>query len=76
VRAHPVATKRHLRAILEGCRLAPSRAKRSELRLLDEGFTVRYEYALQTLTESRLIASGCGLRAELFRGSRKPASIG
>jgi NitT/TauT family transport system substrate-binding protein len=51
VRAHPVATKRYLRAILKAadiCATAPERAARQ---LVDAGFTGRYDYALQTLTE-------------------------
>jgi NitT/TauT family transport system substrate-binding protein len=51
VRDHPVATKRYLRAILKAadvCATAPATAAR---RLVDGGFTPRYDYALQTLTE-------------------------
>jgi NitT/TauT family transport system substrate-binding protein len=48
---HPRATKRVLRAILKAndiCAAAPEAAAR---RLVDAGFTQRYDYALQTLTE-------------------------
>jgi NitT/TauT family transport system substrate-binding protein len=48
---HPRATKRVLRAILKAndiCAAEPARAAR---RLVDAGFTKRYDYALQTLTE-------------------------
>jgi NitT/TauT family transport system substrate-binding protein len=48
---HPRATKRVLRAILKAndiCAAAPEAAAR---RLVDAGFTKRYDYALQTLTE-------------------------
>jgi NitT/TauT family transport system substrate-binding protein len=51
VREHPVATKRALRAILKAadfCAAAPERAAK---RLVDGGFTGRYDYALQTLTD-------------------------
>jgi NitT/TauT family transport system substrate-binding protein len=50
VREHPVATKRVLRAILKAtdiCAADPAGAAR---RLVDGGFTKRYNYALQTLT--------------------------
>jgi NitT/TauT family transport system substrate-binding protein len=53
VRAHPIATKRYLRAILKAtdiCATEPPRAART---LVEAGFTGRYEYALQTLTEVR-----------------------
>jgi NitT/TauT family transport system substrate-binding protein len=52
VRRNPVATKRALRAILKAtdvCATAPERAAR---RLVDGGFTTRYDYALQTLKEN------------------------
>src|SRR5919109_1981453 len=51
VSQHPVATKRALRAILKAadvCALEPERAARF---LVDEGYTPRYDYALQTLQE-------------------------
>ena len=51
VRRHPVATKRALRALLKAssvCALEPERVAR---RLVDHGFTERYDYALQTLKE-------------------------
>jgi NitT/TauT family transport system substrate-binding protein len=51
VRKHPVATKRALRAILKAtdlCALEPERAARA---LVDGGFTLRYDYALQTMKE-------------------------
>jgi NitT/TauT family transport system substrate-binding protein len=51
VRRHPVATKRALRAILMAnsiCALEPERVAR---RLVDSGFTKRYDYALQTLKD-------------------------
>ena len=51
VRNHPVATKAVLRAVLKAtdlCATAPERAAR---RLVDGGFTERYDYALQTFSE-------------------------
>ena len=51
VRRHPVATKRAMRAILKGvdlCALEPERAART---LVNQGFTDRYDYALQTMQE-------------------------
>jgi NitT/TauT family transport system substrate-binding protein len=51
VRKHPVATKRALRAILKAtdvCALEPERAARL---LVEQGFTPRYDYALQTMQE-------------------------
>jgi NitT/TauT family transport system substrate-binding protein len=51
VRAHPVATKRYLRAILKAADLCASDPELAAQRLVDAGFTGRYDYALQTLTE-------------------------
>ena len=51
VQAHPVATKRVLRAILKSadiCALEPERVARS---MVEKGYTSRYEHALATLTE-------------------------
>jgi NitT/TauT family transport system substrate-binding protein len=51
VRKHPVATKRALRAILKAtdlCALEPERVARS---LVDNKFTPRYDYALQTMRD-------------------------
>ena len=51
IHKNPVATKRVLRAILKGadlCVTDPARVARS---IVDGGFTPRYDYALQTLTE-------------------------
>jgi NitT/TauT family transport system substrate-binding protein len=51
VRKYPIATKRVLRAILKAadlCVTDPARAARS---LVDRGFTPRYDYALQTVSE-------------------------
>jgi NitT/TauT family transport system substrate-binding protein len=51
VHAHPVATKRFLRAILKAADLCASAPELAAQRLVDAGFTGRYDYALQTLTE-------------------------
>jgi NitT/TauT family transport system substrate-binding protein len=51
VRAHPVATKRALRAILKAadvCTLEPMQAAQF---MVDRGFTPRYDAALQAITE-------------------------
>jgi NitT/TauT family transport system substrate-binding protein len=51
VRDHPVATKRFLRAVFkaaEYCKADPQDAAR---RLVDAGFTPKYDYALQTIQE-------------------------
>jgi NitT/TauT family transport system substrate-binding protein len=51
VRDHPVATKRFLRAVFkaaEFCQADPGGAAR---RLVDRGFTQKYDYALQTIRE-------------------------
>jgi NitT/TauT family transport system substrate-binding protein len=52
VQKHPVATKRVLRAVLKAtdlCAVEPARAARQ---LVDGGFTPRYDYAQQTLSEN------------------------
>jgi NitT/TauT family transport system substrate-binding protein len=51
VRAHPVATKRYLRAILKAVDICAAEPARVARQLVDGGFTDRYDYALQTLTE-------------------------
>jgi NitT/TauT family transport system substrate-binding protein len=51
VRDHPVATKRFLRAILEAADIGATEPERAAQQLVDGGFTERYDYALQTLTE-------------------------
>jgi NAD(P)-dependent dehydrogenase (short-subunit alcohol dehydrogenase family) len=48
-----VATKRALRAILKGADLCVSEPKRVAQQLVDEGYTKRYDYALQDLSEMR-----------------------
>jgi NitT/TauT family transport system substrate-binding protein len=51
VRDHPVATKRYLRAILKAADLCAAEPETAAQQLVDGGFTERYDYALQTLTE-------------------------
>ena len=51
VRAHPVATKRFLRALLKAADICATEPERAAQRLVDGGLTPRYDYALQTLTE-------------------------
>jgi NitT/TauT family transport system substrate-binding protein len=51
VRAHPVATKRFLRAILKATDMCASEPERAAQLLVNAGYTGRYEYALQTLRE-------------------------
>jgi NitT/TauT family transport system substrate-binding protein len=51
VRAHPVATKRYLRAILKSADFCVAEPASAAQQLVDGGFTERYDYALQTLTE-------------------------
>jgi NitT/TauT family transport system substrate-binding protein len=51
VRRHPVATKRALRAILKAAELCGSDPAAVARRLVDGGFTPRYDYALQTVSE-------------------------
>jgi NitT/TauT family transport system substrate-binding protein len=51
VRDHPAATKRYLRAILKAADLCAAEPKMAAQQLVGAGFTGRYDYALQTLTE-------------------------
>ena len=50
IQKHPVATKRVLRAILKAADLCATEPARAAQRLVDGGFTARYDYALQTLS--------------------------
>jgi NitT/TauT family transport system substrate-binding protein len=52
VRNNPVATKRVLRAILKAADLCATDPGRVAQLLVDGGFTPRYDYALQTLTDN------------------------
>jgi NitT/TauT family transport system substrate-binding protein len=51
VRKYPVATKRVTRAILKAADLCATEPARAARLLVDGGFTQRYDYALQTLSE-------------------------
>jgi NitT/TauT family transport system substrate-binding protein len=51
VQNHPVATKRVLRAVLQAADLCVTDPPNVARRLVDGGFTPRYDYALQTLSE-------------------------
>jgi NitT/TauT family transport system substrate-binding protein len=51
VRDHPVATKRVLRAILKANDICAAEPERTARQLVDLGFTERYDYALETLTD-------------------------
>ena len=51
VKANPAASKRVLRAILKAADLCVTEPEMVAQRLVDGGFTPRYDYALQTLSE-------------------------
>jgi NitT/TauT family transport system substrate-binding protein len=51
VRNHPVATKRAMRAILKAADLCASDPARVARTIVERGFTDRYDYALQTLSD-------------------------
>ena len=51
VREHPVATKRVLRAVLKAVDFCAADPESAAQGLVDGGFTPRYDYALQTLTD-------------------------
>jgi NitT/TauT family transport system substrate-binding protein len=50
---YPVATKRVLRAMLKAANLCVSEPKRVAQLLVDQGYSTRYDYALQALGEIR-----------------------
>jgi NitT/TauT family transport system substrate-binding protein len=52
VHNYPNATKRVLRAVLKTADLCATNPKRIARKLIDGGFTDRYDYALQTLNEA------------------------
>jgi NitT/TauT family transport system substrate-binding protein len=52
VARHPAATKRVIRAILKAADLCASAPEKAARLIVDGGFTERYDYALQTLTEN------------------------
>ena len=49
VRHHPVATKRALRAILKAADVCALEPEQSARLLVDKGYTMQYDYALQTI---------------------------
>jgi NitT/TauT family transport system substrate-binding protein len=51
VQNYPVATKRALRAVLKAADICAAEPARTAQRLVDGGFTDRYDYALQSLRE-------------------------
>jgi NitT/TauT family transport system substrate-binding protein len=51
VREHPVATKRFLRAVFKAAEFCQADPERAARRLVDGGFTQKYDYALQTIRE-------------------------
>jgi NitT/TauT family transport system substrate-binding protein len=51
VRAHPVATKRVLRAVLKAADLCAAEPERAARQLVDGGITPRLDFALQTMNE-------------------------
>jgi NitT/TauT family transport system substrate-binding protein len=52
VTRYPAATKRVIRAILKAADLCASAPEQAARLIVDGGFTERYDYALQTLTEN------------------------
>ncbi|HSV21968.1 MAG TPA: ABC transporter substrate-binding protein [Xanthobacteraceae bacterium] len=51
VRKYPVATKRFLRAVFKAADLCATQPEWAAQRIVDAGFTPRYDYALRTLKE-------------------------
>jgi len=51
IRRNPVTTKRVLRALLKATDLCASEPERAAKRMVDAGFTQRYDYALRALKE-------------------------
>src|ERR1700730_17564369 len=49
---YPVATKRVIRAVLKAADLCAGEPEAAVRLIVEGGFTERYEYALQTLTEN------------------------
>jgi NitT/TauT family transport system substrate-binding protein len=56
VRDHPIATKRVLRAFLKAAEICATEPATAAQRLVDAGYTPRYDYALQALTELQTLA--------------------
>jgi NitT/TauT family transport system substrate-binding protein len=51
VREHPVAAKRFLRAAFKAAEFCQADPEHAARRLVDGGFTQKYDYALQTIRE-------------------------
>jgi NitT/TauT family transport system substrate-binding protein len=51
VRDHPIATKRFIRAVLKAADFCAAEPELAAQKLVDTGFTERYDYALETLSE-------------------------
>jgi NitT/TauT family transport system substrate-binding protein len=51
VRDNPVATKRVVRAILKAADLCVTEPQRIAQQMVERGFTARYDYALQTMSD-------------------------
>jgi NitT/TauT family transport system substrate-binding protein len=51
VREHPIATKRFLRALFKAAEFCSADPESAARRLVEGGFTERYDYALQTVEE-------------------------
>jgi NitT/TauT family transport system substrate-binding protein len=56
VRDHPTATKRVLRAFLKAAEICATEPATAARRLVEAGYTPRYDYALQALTELQALA--------------------
>jgi NitT/TauT family transport system substrate-binding protein len=56
VRDHPIATKRVLRAFLKAAEICATKPAMAARRLVEAGYTPRYDYALQALTELQTLA--------------------
>jgi NitT/TauT family transport system substrate-binding protein len=56
VRDHPTATKRVLRAFLKAAEICATEPATAARRLVEAGYTPRYDYALQALTELQTLA--------------------
>jgi NitT/TauT family transport system substrate-binding protein len=51
VNAHPIATKRYLRATFKACTLCSARPEAAARQLVDGGFTENYDYALESIQD-------------------------
>jgi NitT/TauT family transport system substrate-binding protein len=56
VRDHPIATKRVLRAFLKAAEFCATEPATAAGRLVEAGYTPRYDYALQALIELQTLA--------------------